>query len=362
MAEPYANEFPVDYLTALDEELTQSSFSSKYDVEGAEFVSKKTVKVPRIEFKNGLMPYDEFKTDTGASLEYDMYELDHDAQADFKVDAVEDIDTAHILSTNLGGEFIRTKAVPEMDYDFFEKMVEYAGNRSTTALTETNIKSEIRKARTAFTQAGLAGGDLYMSSEALELLENAIDRTFANEGNITDSVGNYKGFDIYEVPDLRLGTGVDFIAIAPGCARYIKKRSVSYIFAPGRHTNGDCWLSQYRWVYGAIALKNKRNGIYVHHNAEVGVALTKFQAGEYEGVIDADAKTVAIAAPASATLTGLAISYADADMGCKQGNTVIENGVTTVDFTDKTAKNFTFTAANGVGTATYKVTITKATA
>lgn len=41
---------------------------------------------------------------------------------------------------------------------------------------------------------------------------------------------------------------------------------------------------------------------------------------------------------------------------------MIENGVTTVDFTDKTAKNFAFTAANGVGTATYKVTITKATA
>lgn len=357
---PYTNEFPTEYLTALDEVMTQASFSSKYDVGGAEFVSKKTVKVPRIEFKNGMLPYDGFQTDTGASLEWDTYELDHDEQASFKVDAVEDIDSAHILSTNLGGEFIRTEAVPHMDADFFAKMVEYAGNRSTTALTQQNIKGEIRKMRTAFTQAGLTGGDLYMSSAALEMLENAIDRQFAGEGNITDSVGSYNGFTIYEVPDVRLGNGVDFIGIAAGCARYIKKRAASYIFAPGSHPLGDDWLSQFRWVYGAIARMNKRVGIYAHHNAEVGVNLTKFTAGTYEGVIDNEAKTVAINVPASTPITGLAISYEDAAMTCKQGNTPIENGETTVDFTSGTAKNFTFTAENGVGTATYKVTVTVA--
>nr|DAL99442.1 MAG TPA: major capsid protein [Caudoviricetes sp.] len=360
MADSYVTEFPTEYLTALDEELAQASFSSKYDVAGAEFVSKKTVKVPRIEFDNGLMPYDGFQTDTGASLIYDTYELDHDDQATFRVDAVEDIDTAHILSANLGGEFIRTKAVPEMDADFFEKMVKLAGNRSTTALTPQNVKSEIRKMRTAFTQAGLTGGDLYMSSAALELLENAIDRQFAGEGTITDSVGSYNGFTIYEVPEVRLGTGVDFIGIAPGCARYIKKRAASYIFQPGSHPLGDDWLSQFRWVYGAIVRLNRKPGIYAHHSAEVGVNLTKFTAGTFEGVIDNDAKTVAINVPASTPITGLAISYEDAAMACKQGNTPIENGVTTVYFTSGTAKNFTFTAANGIGTATYKVTVTVA--
>ena len=360
MAEVNITEFPVEYLTALDEELAQASFSSKYDVNGAEFVSKKTVKVPRIEFDNGLLPYDSFQTDTGASLEWDTYELDHDDQATFRVDAVADTDTAHILSTNLGGEFIRTKAVPEMDADFFGKMVQLAGNRSTTALTQQNIKSEIRKMRTAFTQAGLTGGDLYMSSAALELLENAIDRQFAGEGSITDKVGSYNGFDIYEVPAVRLGAGVDFIGIAPGCARYIKKRAAAYIFQPGSHTTGDDWLSQFRWVYGAIVRMNRKVGIYAHHNAEVGVNLTKFTAGTHEGVIDNEAKTVAINVPVSTPITGLAISYEDAAMTCKQGNTPIENGKTTVDFTSGTAKNFTFTAENGVGSATYKVTVTVA--
>ena len=360
MANSYVTEFPIEYLNALDKEMTQASFSSKYDVQGAEFVSKRTVKVPNIKFDNGMMPYDGFKTDTGASLEWTTYTLDNDKQAVFKVDAAEDIDTAHILSTNLGGEFLRTQAVPEMDADFFSKMVEYAGNRATTALAEQNIKAELRKVRTAFTQAGVTGGDLYMSSAALELLENAIDRQFAGEGTITDTVGSYNGFAVYEVPEDRLGTGVDFIAIANGCARYIKKRAASYIFQPGQHPLGDDWLSQFRWIYGAISELNKRKGIYAHHTAEVGVNLTKFTAGTHEGVIDTEAKTVAINVPASTPITGLAIAYEDAAMTCKQGNTPIENGVTTVDFTSGTAKNFTFTAENGVGTATYKVTITVA--
>lgn len=256
-------EFPIEYLETLDEVLEVSSFSSKYDVQGAEFVNKKSVMVPRIVLTDGLNDYDGFETENNAQLVYDVYTLDNDKQAVFKVDAVDDIDTAHLLSTQLNAEFLRVKAVPAMDLNFFTAVNAKAAVKGTTALTVDNIKAEIRKIRTAYTQAGLIGGDLYMSSAALELLENAIDRQFAGEGAITDMVGSYNGMNLFEVPDDRLG-GLDFAAVAPGVIRYIKKRAVTYLFAPGTHTEGDCWLSQSRWVYGAVAWNNKVKGLYTN--------------------------------------------------------------------------------------------------
>lgn len=265
----YITEFPVEYLNALDEVLVRESFSSKYDVGGTEFVTKKTVKVPRIEFKKGMVDYDGFKTDTGASMTYDTYELDADKQAVFSVDAVEDVDTAHILSTNLNSEFLRTEAVPEMDKHFFTAVEAQAKTKATAKLTVANIKAELRKARTQMRNAGVSAADLYMSADALALLEDAIDRQFAGEGAITDAVGKYNMFTIYTPPEDRLAD-LDFAVVAPNTIRFIKKRAVTYLFAPGTHTSGDCWLSQSRWVYGAVTYENKKPGLYVNKSATTG--------------------------------------------------------------------------------------------
>lgn len=264
------SKFPEVFTKALDEVLVTSSYAARYSDPGAEFVNAKTVNVPDITFASDTVnDYDGFKTKNDVTLSYTPYTLEHDKQASFDIDAVQDIDTAAILSTKAASEYQHTIFLPAVDKDFFKTAAAKAKTTGSEAITKDNIKAEIRKARTQFTEVGLSGGDLYMSSTALAALEDAVDRQFSNETNIIDTVGSYDGFTIFEVPQALLGENVDFIVISGGknTIHYIVKRAVAYLFAPGTHVNGDCWLSQFRWVFGSIVKKNKKAGIYVNKHA-----------------------------------------------------------------------------------------------
>lgn len=266
MADP-KNEFPVEYLTALDKVIELESFTRKYQVDGAEFAQNRQVKVPVIEIADAIADYDRFKTETKAGVHYDTYTLDQDKQAVFYVDAVNDIDQQHILTTNIISEFERLQLVPAIDSYFFGEVGKKALTKETTNLTAANIKEELRKARIQMVNNGFASADLYMTADALSCLEDAVDRQFSGEGIITDEVGRYNMFTIHMVPDSRMA-GIDFAVIAPGVVRHVVKRATQYLFQPGQHTNGDGWLAQMRWVYGNVALKNKVAGMYTNKGAE----------------------------------------------------------------------------------------------
>lgn len=259
-------EFPVEYQQALDEVLVGATYAGLYQVQGAEFVGGRKVSYPRIDFGKNPDPvaYDRFKSDGEAKIERDIYQLDNDEEKVFYTDAVDAIDEAAASATTIVSEWERTVFAPHIDKKFFAAVNKNAGNKETTKLTVDNIKGEIRKARTAFTNAGLRGGNLYMSSEALGLLEDATDRQWSNETTITDTVGSYDGFQVFEAPEDLLQT--DFTVISGGqrTIRHIIKRAAAYMFAPGQHTQGDGWLDQLRWVYGFVALKNKTKGIYTN--------------------------------------------------------------------------------------------------
>lgn len=257
---------PVEYLEALDEVLAGATFAGKYGVGGAEFVSARTVSVPMLNFGNSPNPtnYNRFAAASDITLARQTYTLDNDKEKVFYIDAVDAIDEAAADITKVLSEYQRTVLAPFVDADFFAKAKARAATKATTTLTQANIKGEIRKARTQFVQAGLTGGDLYMSSAALALLEDATDRQWSNETAITDTVGSYDGFTVYEVPDATLGA--DFTVVSGGTRtlRYISKRAANYLFAPGQHTGGDGWLAQMRWVFGCIVHDNKVAGIYTN--------------------------------------------------------------------------------------------------
>ncbi|ACU94001.1 hypothetical protein Ccur_02740 [Cryptobacterium curtum DSM 15641] len=262
--------FPVAYSNALDEVLVASTYASKYSVPGAEFLTAKQVSVPDLSFGASPAPvaYNRFKSAEGdIKVDRKVYTLAHDDEKVFYIDAVDAINEAAVPITKAISEYQRTILAPEIDKDFFAVAKAKAATKGTTALTAANIKAEIRKARTQFTQAGLHGGDLYMTSAALGLLEDATNRQWSNETSITDTVGSYNGFNVYEVADSILGA--DFTAISGGnrTMQYITKRAALYLFAPGSHTNGDGWLAQNRWVYGSIVPANKAAGVYTSKKA-----------------------------------------------------------------------------------------------
>lgn len=261
--------FPTEFATALDEVLVGATFAGKYNVQGAEFTSGRQVSIPDISFGDDPNPqaYNRFRTESNATLNRTVYTLDHDVEKSFYVDAVDAIDEASASITNVVSQYERTILAPYIDAEFFKAVALKAKTKATETLTTANIKSEIRNARTQFVQAGLVGGDLYMTSAALGLLEDATDRQWSNDTSITDTVGSYDGFAIYEVPDSVLG--VDICAVSGGLqtVRYITKRAQTYLFAPGQHTTGDGWLAQMRWVFGTVVLKNKVPGIYTNKAA-----------------------------------------------------------------------------------------------
>lgn len=271
--EDITTEFPPEYSTVLDELVVQESFTSEYQEEGAEFVSARTVKVPVRHFDGGTVDYDGFKTKGEADITYDVYNLDKDKQKAFVKDALDVTDQPLLDMNDLAIGFEREHYVPEIDAYFFDKAAKAAKTKAATNLTAANIKAELRAAKTQLKQAGYTAANLYMSSDALACLEEATNRQFAGEDVITDEVGKYNFFHVFEVPDDRLGDA-DFIAIGKTAdkkmkpIRFITKRAVTKIFSPEINQNGDNWELQMRWVYGTVALKNKAAGIYVNAGDE----------------------------------------------------------------------------------------------
>lgn len=262
-------EFPAEYSQVLDEVIAQESFSNVFQEQGAEFVRKRTVKVPEMHFDGGTVDYDKFVTKGEADITYKEYELDKDKQKVFYNDALDVNDQPLLAMTNIASEFERTLLVPEIDTYFFGKSKLAAKTKAETDLTAANIKAELRKARTQLKQAGYASAYLFMSSDALACLEDSLNRQFSGEDVITDTVGRYDMFDIYEVPEDRLGE-VDFIVIGKATdpnrkpIRFIWKRAVTKFIGAEINQSGDGDELQMRWVYGTIALKNKAAGIYTN--------------------------------------------------------------------------------------------------
>lgn len=260
-------QFPEEYLEEIDRALLGEMFAARYQTGGEEFVSNRTVLVPDISFPKEGIPntYDGFRTENTAKLKYIPYELAYDKQIVFRVDAVDDIDVAGLLTANEVGEYDRTVFAPWADRIFFRDTAALAGGASKVSVSQSNIKSEFRKLRTHLRKHGLATGDVYMFSGALAALEDATTREWGNEGAITDSVGNYNGLNLFEDAGERLPDGVDMLAIAGGITtvRYVMKRAVTYTFAPGTHTTGDDWLTQIRRVFGNVVRLNKKPGLYV---------------------------------------------------------------------------------------------------
>ena len=264
MASPTINTFPVEYLDAIDEVLVGASYASRYNVGAAEWVSNRQVSVPDISFGNSPSPttYNRFSSEAAVTITRSVYTLDHDVEKVFYVDAVDAIDEPAANITTISSEYERTILAPYVDTDFFAKAYTQAATKASDQLNVNNIGDVVAAARTQFVEAGLHGGDLYMTSAALRLLEKATDRQWSNETSINETVGSYDGFSIFEVPSAILGA--DLIAIAGGerTIRYITKRVATYYFAPGQHTQGDGHLSQFRWLFGNIVYKNKKPGIF----------------------------------------------------------------------------------------------------
>lgn len=206
----------------------------------------------------------------------------------FKIDAMDDIETAGLAFGTLAGEFIRTKVVPEVDAYRFATYASTANISTVNGATLGNSAdaiAAIRAARTTMEEDGvqLANCYLFITPTILGYIQDA-DTTTSRE-----VLSEFAG--IVKVPQSRFYTGITLAAgtNAADAAGYSKTESTGKdinfmiidktaliqatkhvapkIVSPDDNQLGDYWKFGYR-VYGvAHVMDNKVDGIYLHKKA-----------------------------------------------------------------------------------------------
>ncbi|SEP04782.1 hypothetical protein SAMN02910314_02016, partial [Denitrobacterium detoxificans] len=103
-------EFPKEYVDAIDEVLAGATYATAYDVGAAEFVNGRQVSVPELSFGDSPNPanYNRFQSgEADVTLNRTTYTLANDKEKVFYVDAADAIDEAAADITKIVSEYQR---------------------------------------------------------------------------------------------------------------------------------------------------------------------------------------------------------------------------------------------------------------
>ena len=216
--------------------------------------------------------------------------LSKDRGREFTIDRMDDDETLGMAFGTLAGEFMRTEVIPEVDAYRF---AEYAtnGNNGTTGTlaTAANVLAAIDTAKAALNadEVPLEGRILYISDACHSLLEAAVTRSWASEGNPDRRLQVLDGMPVIMVPQGRFSTeitlnagsavdaggfsatgeDVNFLIIHPSSVLQVAKHANLKIFSPDENQEQDAYKVQYRIYHDAWVYDNKADGIYVHAEA-----------------------------------------------------------------------------------------------
>lgn len=164
---------------------------------------------------------------------------------------------------------IREQFVPEMDKYCLDKWSKHTGVQTDTdaSITKSNIVAAINKARVALVNKKVPRKNayLYIGATNFALLTEAPEFTYLEKAGtkaLEDGVvGKCKGFQVVEIPDDYLPTGVNFMVVCKESVEaptQIKDMKI-HQDAPG--ISGA--LLEVRWLYDAFVIDAKKDGIYV---------------------------------------------------------------------------------------------------
>lgn len=239
-----------------------------------------------------------------ASLTWETIQLAYERSREFSVDALDDEETAAVLSANLMNEFARTKVVPEVDAVRFARIFGFVSS-SDTQVAAANV-SQASDA-VAAVQAGeaylenlgvdLRGCILYASAAFKNLLRNAQNWQAGFGQNPNTGITEYDGmklvvpsgavfktsFDLLDGIDHTSASGADetaggfaaasgandlnFLIIDPRAVGAIVKHQQLRYFAPGVNQKDNAHLWQYHIYHDLVGYDNKKALIYAHKKA-----------------------------------------------------------------------------------------------
>ena len=121
--------------------------------------------IPKMDM-DGLGDYDRSAgyTDGKVNLEYETKAFNYERGRMFTVDTMDNEETQELAFGQLAGEFVRVKAVPELDAFRFATLASYSGigSDSGTLSTGANVITAIRRATQAMDEGEIDENDRYL--------------------------------------------------------------------------------------------------------------------------------------------------------------------------------------------------------
>lgn len=276
------------YLPLLDEVYKASSKTSDLESSAVIFDGAQTVKIYKLSL-SGLKNYSRnsgFKQgDVNGTWE--SWTLANDRGITFTIDAMDNEETLDLSFGRLGGEFVRTKEVPEVDMYRFAKMASTTGVSKVTGLLEKETILEdimVAEGKLSEDEVPEEGRILYITPTAFNLLKQVAGNRVvpANGSEVNYNFPTFDGMKVVQVPQSRFvskvtydasteeikkavdATNINFMIVHPSAVEATTKRAKLRVFDPDTNQQADAYKFDYRLYHDLFVYENKAAGIYVH--------------------------------------------------------------------------------------------------
>mgnify|MGYP000282560906 FL=1 len=276
------------YVPLCDEVYKEASLSADLDA-SAELIQEgfnaNEIVVPMLDM-DGLADYSRNSgyVNGDASLTWETVKCDYDRGRMFEVDELDNIETGGVAFGRLAGEFIRTKAVPELDAYRFAS---YASAKGVS--TASGALADGQAALDAIANAMAKMDDDEVPQEGRILYYTPVIARAIAQLDTTKSREVLADFaKIVKVPQTRFYSAIDcndgttegqekggykkatagknlnFEIVHPTAVIQANKLVKPKIITPENNQNSDAWKYGYRLVSYAKVYENKAAGVYAH--------------------------------------------------------------------------------------------------
>ena len=251
--------------------------------------------VPKISM-DGLADYSRSSGYVGGDVTfaYETKTFNYERGRMFTVDNMDNEETQELAFGRLAGEFVRTKAVPELDAFRFATLAEYSGIGTASAALSTGagVIAALRAATESMDENEVGDSEryLFITPTLFGLIEDmdtvksrAVLSRFADiitvpqsrfysgitllDGTSSGETGGgyiKREADSEASPAISAGLDINFMIVHKPAVIVFSKHVVSKIISPEVNQTGDAWKYGYR-SYGITEVyANKVKGIYCH--------------------------------------------------------------------------------------------------
>jgi hypothetical protein len=228
-----------------------------------------------------------------AQATWEIFQLQYDRGKQFRIDNMDNEETAGLMIGNLLTEFLKVHVVPEVDAVRFAKIVSKTsatlGNytQTATASLANGIIAEFNKAYEWLTEHEVPEEEqvIFVSPAVMTLIRNTTElyKKLSQEeykGDVSFTIDTYEGRPIIVVPtnrfytDINVGANgylpksgskvINFIVCSKKCIIPIVKLEKSKIWTPDQVQDFDGYKVNFRLYHDVIIPKNKIAGVYVN--------------------------------------------------------------------------------------------------